>query len=87
MLPVLLTDTEFMYHQRCMISALDSIIKLFFTSSSSSSSLLINHINDCAFQKIVLPVVIFLILHFNSHSFSNPFSTLLSTWSFCVSCM
>jgi hypothetical protein len=63
-LPVLLSDTEFMYHQRYMISALDSIIKLFFTSSSSSSSLLINHINDCTFQKIVLPGVFFFILHF-----------------------
>jgi len=64
MLPVLLSDTEFMYHQRCMILALDSIIKLFSISSSSSSSLLIYHINDCTFQKTVLPGVLFLILHF-----------------------
>lgn len=63
-LPVLLSDIEFMYLQCYMISALDSIIKLFFTSSSSSSSLLINHISDCTFKKIVLPSVLFLILHF-----------------------
>jgi hypothetical protein len=64
MLPVFFSDIEFMYRQSYMISALDSIIKLFFISSSSSSSLLVNHINDGTFKKIVLPSVLFLILHF-----------------------